>query len=136
MSNLKHADVTGQIIKDFYKVYNTLGFGFAEKVYENSLFAELVEAGFPVKQQEPINVFYNGKLVGEYFADLIVEDCVIVEMKASVTLVEAHEAQLLNYLKATKIEVGLLLNFGQKPEYRRKFFTNDRKDLLSILLNP
>ncbi|MGI8640738.1 MAG: GxxExxY protein [Pyrinomonadaceae bacterium] len=136
MSNLKHADVTGQIIKDFYKVYNTPGFGFAEKVYENSLFAELVEAGFLVKQQEPINVFYNGKLVGEYFADLIVEDCVIVEMKASVTLVEAHEAQLLNYLKATKIEVGLLLNFGQKPEYRRKFFTNDRKDLLSILLNP
>jgi GxxExxY protein len=136
MSNLKHADITDQIIKAFYKVYNALGYGFNEKVYENALFIELIEIGFRVKKQEPINVFYNGKLVGEYYADLIVADCVIIELKAIASLCSANEAQLLNYLKATKIEVGLLLNFGQKPEHRRKYFTNDRKDLLSVLLNP
>ena len=88
------------------------------------------------KQQSPINVFYRGKIVGQYFADLIVEDRVILELKASESLSSAHEAQLLNYLKATKIEVGLLLNFGQKPDYKRKFFTNDRKNFLDVLLNP
>jgi GxxExxY protein len=136
ISDLLHGEITNQIIKAFYKVYNALGYGFAEKVYENALFIELEEFELKVKQQQPINVFYNGKLVGEYFADLVVEDCVIVELKASESLSPANEAQLLNYLKATKIEVGLLLNFGQKPEHKRKYFTNDRKDLLNVLLNP
>lgn len=136
MNNLKHSEITGEIIKVFYKVYNALGYGFAEKVYENAMFIELSELGLNVKQQKEILVFCNGKEVGKYYADLIVEDCVIIELKASESLSSANEAQLLNYLKAIKIEVGLLLNFGQKPDYRRKFFTNDRKNLLDILLNP
>jgi GxxExxY protein len=133
---LKHAEITGEIIKSFYKVYNTLGYGFKEKVYENSLALELIGSGLAISQQRPIEVFYAGVLVGEYFADLVVNDLVIIELKASVSLSEAYDSQLLNYLKATKIEVGLLLNFGQKPEYRRKFFTNDKKDLRTILLDP
>jgi len=136
MDNLKHSELTEKIIKSFYKVYNSLGYGFAEKVYENALYLELSEIGLNGKQQSPINVFYRGKIVGQYFADLIVEDRVILELKASESLSSAHEAQLLNYLKATKIEVGLLLNFGQKPDYKRKFFTNDRKNFLDVLLNP
>jgi len=136
MDNLKHSEITGQILKVFYKVYNTLGYGFAEKVYENAMFIELSELGLNVGQQTEIIVFYNGKEVGKYYADLIVEDCVIIELKASESLSSVNEAQLLNYLKAIKIEVGLLLNFGQKPEYRRKYFTNDRKNLLDVLLNP
>lgn len=136
MDNLKHSEITGEIIKIFYKVYNALGYGFAEKVYENAMFIELSELGLNVRQQKEIIVFYNGKEVGKYYADLIVEDCVIIELKASESLSSTNEAQLLNYLKAIKIEVGLLLNFGQKPDYRRKFFTNDRKKLLDSLLNP
>jgi GxxExxY protein len=134
--SLKHSDITGQIIKSFYKVYNALGYGFSEKVYENSLLIELKTCEFEVIQQKPINVFYQGFLVGEYFADLLVETSVIVELKAAESLSPAHEAQLLNYLKATQIEVGLLLNFGPKPDYKRKLFTNDRKDLSSVLLDP
>lgn len=136
MSELKHSEITGKIIKTFYKVYNILGYGFAEKVYENSMFLELSKLGFKVEQQKPINVFYMEKLVGEYFSDLVIEDCVIIELKANESLSSANEAQLLNYLKATKIEVGLLLNFGQKPDYKRKYFTNDRKNLIDVLLNP
>lgn len=136
MDNLKHSEISGQILKIFFKVYNALGYGFAEKVYENAMLIELLELGFKVKQQEPIKVFYNNKLVGEYFADLVVEDCVIIELKASALLSTANEIQLLNYLKATKIEVGLLLNFGQKPEHRRKYFTNDKKNFLESLLKP
>ena len=134
--SLKHSDITGQIIKSFYKVYNALGYGFSEKVYENSLTIELKSCGFDVMQQKQIEVFYQGFLVGEYFADLIIRDVVIVELKAAASLSIAHEAQLLNYLKATQVEVGLLLNFGQTPEYRRKLFTNNKKDLLSVLLDP
>jgi len=133
---LKHSDVTGQIIKSFYNVYNALGYGFSEKVYENSMVIDLASCGLEVLQQNPISVFYKGLLVGEYFADLMVQNVVIVELKAASSLSDAHESQLLNYLKATQIEVGLLLNFGQKPEYRRKLFTNDKKDLLSALLDP
>ncbi len=136
MENLKHSEITGQIIKAFYKVYNPLGYGFLEKVYENALFLELQEMNLKVVRQAPIKVYYNGQEVGEYFADLIVEDCVIAELKAVDKLVEIHEAQLLNYLKATKIEVGLLLNFGVKAEYERKVFDNNRKSLKDFLLNP
>ena len=136
MENLLHSEITGEIIKAFYKVYNALGFGFLEKVYENALSAELESKGFLVEKQKPIKVFYNGKIVGEYFADLVVNNKVIIEVKAVDAIDKAHEAQLLNYLKATEIEVGLLLNFGQKAEYRRKIYSNPKKDLLKNLLNP
>lgn len=98
-----------------------------EKVYENALILELRSLGLHVIQQQPIRVHYGGNLVGEYYADLIIENCVIIELKVAGTICEAHEAQLLNCLKATEIEVGMLLNFGAKPEYRRKIFTNDKK---------
>ncbi len=122
-----HEEITGAIIKAFYTVYNTLGYSFLEKVYENALVHELTKIGLEVSQQMPIKVHYDGCLVGEYFADLVVEGCVIVEIKAAESLCPAHAAQLLNYLKATEVEVGLLLNFGPKPEFARKIFTNDRK---------
>ena len=127
MENLLHSNVTGDILKAFYKVYNALGYGFLEKVYENALSLELREMNYKVIQQKPINVYYRGALVGEYFADLIVADCVIVELKAKESINDAHISQLINYLKATEIEVGLLLNFGRKPEYKRKVFSNDGK---------
>lgn len=127
MSEYLYQDLTSRIISCFYKVYNKLGFGFLEKVYENSLLIELSNNGFKVERQKPINVYYEDKLVGEYFADLIVDDKVIIELKAAESLIEEHELQLVNYLKATEIEVGLLLNFGKKPEIKRKIFTNDRR---------
>ena len=120
----KHTDLTEKIIKAFYKVYNTLGFGFLEKVYENAMFIELRNMGLFVEKQRRVKVFYEGQEVGDYFADLIVDEKVIIELKASEALCEEHEFQLINYLKATEIEVGLLLNFGKKPEFRRKIFTN------------
>lgn len=120
----KHSDLTEKIIKAFYKVYNTLGFGFLEKVYENAMFIELRNMGLFVEKQRRVQVFYEGNLVGDYCADLAVEEKVIVELKAAEALCEDHEFQLINYLKATEIEVGLLLNFGKKPEFRRKIFTN------------
>jgi len=122
-----HEEITGAIIKAFYTVYNTLGYGFLEKVYENALVHELTKLGLEVGQQMAIKVYYDGCLVGEYFADLVVESCVIVEIKAAESLCPEHAAQLLNYLKATEVEVGLLLNFGPKPEFARRIFTNDRK---------
>ncbi|MGY6522247.1 MAG: GxxExxY protein [Mongoliitalea sp.] len=124
MEDFKHRGITDGIINAFYKVYNTLGYGFLEKVYENSLFHELTAAGFAVVKQQQIKVFYNNIQVGEYYADLVVEDLVIVEIKAAEGLVEEHEFQLINYLKATDKEVGLLLNFGKKPQFKRKVFTN------------
>ncbi|HDN81026.1 MAG TPA: GxxExxY protein [Chloroflexi bacterium] len=123
----KHKEITDKIIRAFYTVYNVLGYGFLEKVYENALAIELRKMGLKVVQQAPIAVYYDGQLVGEYFADLLVEDLVIVELKATRTLIDEHEAQLLNYLKATPYEVGLLLNFGPKPEIRRKAYDNTRK---------
>ncbi|GAB1418890.1 GxxExxY protein [Bacteroidales bacterium] len=119
-----HKEITSKIISCFYKVYNELGYGFLEKVYENALKIELENNGMAVEKQKPISVYYNDHLVGEYYADLIVEDKVILELKAAETLCEEHEYQLINYLKATNIEVGLLLNFGKKPQISRKIFTN------------
>lgn len=127
--NYKHSDITKKIINAFYKVYNTLGYGFLEKVYENALYIELVAMGLIVKKQKQIKVFYEGKEVGEYFADMIVESSVIIELKASESLCEEHEFQLINYLKATDIEVGLLLNFGKKPQFSRKVFSNRQQIL-------
>jgi len=122
--NYKHSDITENIIKAFYTVYNTLGYGFLEKVYQNALFIELVGMGMFVEKQKQINVYYEGMDVGSYYADLTVESLVIVELKAAEALCEEHEFQLINYLKATEIEVGLLLNFCKKPEFRRKVFSN------------
>lgn len=122
-----HSDITERIIKCFYEVYNILGYGFLEKVYESSLYNELNGCGLFCERQKKIDVFYKGKLVGEYYADIIVEEKVIIELKAAETICEEHEFQLINYLKATNIEVGLLFNFGKKPEIKRKIFTNDRK---------
>jgi GxxExxY protein len=123
----KYKQLTERIIGVFYEVYNRLGYGFLEKVYENSMLIEFEKEKIPVIVQAPIKVFYEGKIVGEYFADLLVDDEVIVEIKATRVLAPEHEAQLLNYLKATDKEVGLLLNFGPKPEIRRKAFDNFRK---------
>lgn len=125
--NLLHSEITEDIIKTFFHVYNTLGYGFLEKVYEDSLAQLLRKMGYTVLQQHPISVYFEGELVGEYFADLLVNEKVIIELKAAVAIDEAHEAQLLNYLKATKIEVGILLNFGKKPEFKRKIFSNNIK---------
>jgi GxxExxY protein len=125
--SLKHADVTELIIKAFYTVYNTLGYGFLEKVYSNAMAIELRKLGLEVVQEARIAVYYERELVGEYSADLLVGGVVIVELKAAKRLLEEHEAQLLNYLKATPYEVGLVLNFGPKPEFKRKAFDNDRK---------
>ena len=122
MTNYKHAEITEQIIKAAYEVYNTLGYGFLEKVYENALRTEIKRLGLKVVQQQPVNVYYKDTLVGEYQADLIVEDKVIVELKAINRLDKVHEVQLVNYLKATNIEVGLLINFGSKIQIKRKIF--------------
>jgi len=124
MEEYLHQEMTSKIISCFYKVYNTLGFGFLEKVYENAMLIELNGIELLTERQRPISVFYNEKLIGEYFADLIVDSKVIIELKAAESLIEEHELQLINYLKATDIEVGLLLNFGKKPEIRRKIFSN------------
>ncbi len=119
-------DKTDKILKCFYNVYNVLGFGFLEKVYENALMIELKEAGFFCERQKPINVFYKEAQIGEYYADIMVDSCIILELKAAECLIMEHELQLINYLRATDIELGLLLNFGKKPEFRRKIFSNDR----------
>ena len=122
-----HSELTGQIIKAFYNVYNELGFGFLEKVYENAMLVELESLGLKCQAQVPIKVYYDEVEVGDYFADIIVNDLVVVELKASTRIAEEHEAQLLNYLRATEAEVGLLLNFGKKPEHKRKVFENRLK---------
>ena len=130
MAEGKHADLTEKIIGAFYKVYNTLGYGFSEKVYENALAHELRKLSLKVEPQARIVVYYDGEIVGEYQADLVVNGVVIVELKAVRQLADEHEAQLLNYLKATPIEVGLLLNFGPKAEIKRKVYDNERKGSL------
>lgn len=122
-----HSELTDAIICCFYNVYNKLGYGYLEKVYENAMVIEMDRVGVFCKSQVPIKVYYEEISVGEYFCDLLVGDKVIVEIKASRSLLPEHEAQLLNYLKATHVEVGLLLNFGAKPEVRRKVFDNKRK---------
>jgi GxxExxY protein len=123
----KHKELTEKIIEIFYRVYNTLGYGFLEKVYENALVIEFRKEGIEVICQAPINVVYESQIIGEYYADLLIDGRVIVEIKAVRNLSQEHEAQLLNYLKATEVEVGLLLNFGRRPEVKQKAFDNQRK---------
>ncbi len=127
--NFLHSDITDKLIKIFYKVYSKLGFGFLERVYENAMFIELQKTGLIIKRQSPIKVYYDDSQVGLYFADLLIDEKVIVELKAAEGLCEEHETQLINYLKATEIEVGILLNFGKKPEIRRKVFNDEFKNL-------
>lgn len=128
-TNYLHSDITSLILKAFFTVYNKLGYGFLEKVYENALLIELKKLGLACEKQIPIDVFYDGQNVGLYFADIIVNDCVIIELKAAEALIEEHEAQLVNYLRATEVEVGLLLNFGKEPGHKRKVLTNEFKNL-------
>ena len=121
---------TDEIIAAFYEVYNSLGYGFLERVYQNALYQELMRRGFKCEAQHKIKVYFKGHEIGEYFADLLVNGHIILELKAVDSICNEHELQLINYLKATEIEVGLLLNFGEKPQVRRKLFTNDRKNNL------
>lgn len=127
MTTLLHKTITDAVLKIYFDVYNQLGSGFLEKVYQNAMYFELKNKGFKVEAQKQIKVYFRKQLVGEYYADLIVEDKVIVELKATELLMNVHVAQTLNYLKATEIEVGLLLNFGEEPEFKRMIYTNDRK---------
>ena len=121
---MRHSDITEKIIKATYAVHNTLGFGFLEKVYQNALAIEIRKAGMNVQQEHPIVVYYENIIVGEYFADLVVDEKIILELKAVKELSPAHETQLVNYLKATGMEVGLLINFGHSVKVKRKILTN------------
>ena len=125
--SLKYKEITDRILKGFFEVYNELGDGFLESVYENALFIVLKGYDLTIERQKNIPVIFRGNVIGDFKADLIVEGSVIVELKAVRTLDSAHEAQLINYLKATNIEVGLLINFGRKPEFKRFIFNNKRK---------
>lgn len=129
----KHSELTGKILGAFFQIHKELGYGFKEKVYENALVILLNEMGLKVEPQVDLHVYFHGQMVGEYTADLIVNDVVLLELKAADKIVEDHAAQLLNYLKATNIEVGLILNFGPTAEFRRKVYDNERKGSLSWL---
>ena len=129
MKEYKHKELTDKIIQAFYSVYYELGFGFLENVYQNALYFELISRGFYVESQKGIDVYYKTKLVGKYKVDMLVNNLIILELKAVKILVPEQECQLINYLKATDKEIGLLLNFGLKPEIRRKIFDNERKKL-------
>ncbi len=122
-----HEDLTGKAIKAFHTVYNTLGYGFLEKIYRNSLAWELEKIGLSVAVEFPISVYYDSRNVGNFFADIVVNDLVILELKSAEAIREEHEVQLINYLRVTSMEVGLLLNFGRKAEFRRKVYTNQNK---------
>jgi GxxExxY protein len=134
MENAKylHSETTDVIISAFYKVYNTLGFGFQERVYENALVIELQNRGIQCTKQQRIIVYYEGQVVGDYFADIIVADKIILELKATDGIQDAHVKQLMNYLRATTFEVGLVLNFGPEPEIKKRLFTNDYKKSLPV----
>lgn len=127
MKTVLHEEITNRIIEAFYRAYNRLGSGFLEKDYRNAMALELTKIGLRVEQEKNIKVYYDSVEVGHYYTDLLVNDLVIAELKASESLREEHQAQLINYLRVTDIEVGLLLNFGRKAEFKRKIFTNDRK---------
>ena len=127
--NYKHSELSEIIIGVFYDVYNELGFGFLESVYRKSFALALAPKCATVKEEVPITVYFRGSNVGDFKADLVVNDLILIELKTAETLVHAHEAQVLNYLRATQLEVALLFNFGPKPQVRRLLFDNDRKRL-------
>ncbi len=126
----EHSDITEKIIKAAHNVHNTLGYGFLEKVYHKAMVIELQNIGLSAVAEKPITVHYANQIAGEYFADIVVSDKVIVEIKAVQTLNPAHEVQMVNYLKATNIDVGLLLNFGESLSVKRKIFQTARKNCL------
>ena len=126
---LKHCDLTDRIIGVFYDLYNELGHGFLESTYSEAMALALTESGLANAREVPVPVWFRGRKVGQYFADLVVESPVLLELKVSRTLESAHEAQLLHYLKSTEIEVGLLFNFGPRPQFRRLLFDNERKKI-------
>jgi len=125
--DFKHKELTEEIIKIFYRVYNKPGYGFLEKVYENAIMLEFKREGIPAVSQSVTKVVYEDEIIGEYFADILVYNKVIIEIKAAKSIAIEYGAQLLNYLKATKIEVGILFNFGPKADFKRKVFDNIRK---------
>ncbi len=127
----KHSELSDKVIKVFYEVHNELGYGFSEKVYRKAFKIALESIGLKVDDQFPINVYFRGQVISELFADLVVNELIILELKAVSQIIEEHDAQLLNYLKATKIEVGYVMNFGKSATFRRKVFDNDRKGSLS-----
>lgn len=124
---LKHRELTGKIIRVFYEVYNELGHGFLESVYQKCLGISLQQAGLSVCSRVAIPVWFRGQQVGRFEGDMLVEGSVLLELKVVRALESSHQAQLLNYLRATDIEVGLLLNFGLRPEFKRLVFDNPRK---------
>ena len=126
----KHSDLTGKILGAFFQLHKEMGYGFSEKVYQASFAILLEELGLVVEQQKPIKVYFHDRVVGEYIADMVINDAVLLELKAIERLADVHSAQLLNYLKSTEIEVGLLLNFGPQAEFRRKIYDNSRKGSL------
>lgn len=126
---LKHKEITEKILQAFYEVYNELGSGFLESVYEYALSIVLTGYGLHVERQKEISVHFRGHNIGEFRADMVVNEKVLVELKAVRSLDPVHEAQLINYLKATEIEVGLLLNFGGKPQFKRFAYDNQRKTI-------
>jgi len=128
-AGLKHSHLTDKIIGVFYDVYNELGHGFLESTYSEAMALALTESGLANAREVPVPVWFRGRKVGQYFADLVVESHVLLELKVSRTLESAHEAQLLHYLKSTEIEVGLLFNFGPRPQFRRLLFDNERKKI-------
>ena len=132
----KHSELTGRILGAFFQLHKELGFGFSEKVYKSALEVLLTELGMIVARQKEICVYYHGKVVGQYKADMIVNGFVLLEIKSIEKLMDAHDAQLLNYLKATELEVGLLLNFGHQAEFHRKIYDNPRKGSLSWTKTP
>ena len=130
--NFKHTELTKEIIKTAYYVHDSLGHGFLESVYEKALAKKLKENGFHVIVQYAVPVYFEGELVGDFRADMIVDNKVIIELKAVEGLHPIHETQLVNYLRATEIEVGLLFNFGEQLTFKRKVFSNSRKTNLKV----
>jgi GxxExxY protein len=126
-SGLKHRELTQKIIGVFFEVYNELGHGFLESVYEAAFEVALVSNGMSVFRQIEVPVWFRGRKIGDFTADMLVEKSVLLELKAGRSLDPAHEAQLLNYLRATEIEVGMLFSFGLKPEFKRLAYDNERK---------
>lgn len=126
-NELLHKELTGEILKLYYEVYNELGYGFLERVYQNALFYELKSNGFKVEAQKRIPVYYKNMIIGDYFADLIVNDSVILELKAVESLTKEHHYQIINYLRGTECEVGLVLNFGRKVQFMRRVYENYKK---------
>ena len=129
LCTLKHSELTDKIIRAFYDVYNELGHGFLESTYAEAMVVALEASGLAVAREVPVPVWFRGQKIGQYYADLTVNATVLLELKAARTLEKAHEAQLLHYLRATEIEVGLLLNFGLRPQFRRMLFDNQRKKI-------